>query len=354
MLFLATVCALPQLRTKESPELRSLLWVVVAYQACLIPTLVYNPYQANFIEWVHEAFLVGGSLIVGWVVGRSGRARWAMSAFVLGCVFVALWACVQAPIVHFKPVYLPTFQKNAIGDLLAFAAIVAYARPRWIGWTARWANLAVFICLMGILASQSKQAMVSVAAGILLIVLRGASLGRRSRLVLISLIPLLVIAYVVTSNQLASGNKFNAAHQRLAWYTDSITIWQSSEWLGVGLRWWYTARFQVSFQPPNAEFEMLTSAGIVGLGGFLMTSAVALWLMWHMDVRYGVMALAVVSARLVQGQLDLFWVASQSSVPWLIVGTALGAQSLSRYVSDRDDPPGLSPGPATSSASLAE
>ena len=31
---------------------------------------------------------------------------------------------------------------------------------------------------------------------------------------------------------------------------------------GAGLRWWYTDRFPVRFQPPNAEIEVLTSAGV--------------------------------------------------------------------------------------------
>ncbi len=37
----------------------------------------------------------------------------------------------------------------------------------------------------------------------------------------------------------------------------------------------------------------------------------------------------VVLSRLVQGQLDLFWVAVQTSVPFLIVGICLGAQAAS-------------------------
>jgi hypothetical protein len=34
----------------------------------------------------------------------------------------------------------------------------------------------------------------------------------------------------------------------------------------------------------------------------------------------------VVLSRIVQGQLDLFWVAVQTSIPFLIVGICLGAQ----------------------------
>lgn len=336
VLFLATVCALLQLRTRESPELRSLLWLVVVYQAALLPTLIRNPYTANGLEWAHELVLVGGSLVVGWVVGWRGRAKIALGWYVGVSAVLGVAAAVQAPLHHFEPVYLKvpagmSFQKNALGDLLAFAMIVAYIRPVWLGWRPRWANTAIACCLAGILATQSKQAMISVAVGVAVMVIRAKILRRRARMIVLATIPLLVIAYVVTMNQLASTNKFNAANQRLTWYGDSLHIWQMDRWFGVGLRWWYTDRFHVNFQPPNAELEMLTSAGVLGLAAFLITSLVALRILWGLDPRFGTIAFAVLAARLVQGQLDLFWVASQSSVPWLIVGAALGALSLARH-----------------------
>lgn len=334
VLLVATLCALLQLQSKESVPLRWLLWMVVAYQACLIPTLLLNPYSANVIEWVHESVLVGGSLAVGCVVGRAGRARRAVGLYVAGCAFLGLAAAAVAPFEHFQPVYLNVFlfsyQKNALGDLLAFAVIIAYARPAWLGWTSRSAaNLAVLACLTGILATQSKQAMISVAVGVAVILLRGRLLGHRSRVVLLAVLPLIVLAYVVAANELASSNQFNAVHQRLKWYGDSIDVWRMSRVFGVGLRWWYTSRFPVSFQPPNAELEMLTSAGIVGLAIFVAVSCCALALLWRIDPVFGTLAVAILAARLVQGQLDLYWVASQTSLPWLVVGVALGAQCLS-------------------------
>ena len=45
----------------------------------------------------------------------------------------------------------------------------------------------------------------------------------------------------------------------------------------------------------------------------------------------------VILSRLVQGQLDLFWVAVQTSIPFLIVGICLGAHG--RELADQ--PPGV-------------
>jgi hypothetical protein len=352
VLFVASICALLQVRLSESAPLRTLIWLCIGYQLALVPTLIHNPYRANVVEWAHEAVLVGGSLMVGWVVGRQGRAHGALSGYVVLCSVLGVAALVRAPVDNFQPVYLEVvpqliYQKNALGDLLAFAGIVAYARPPWVGWSARWANTAVACCVLGILATQSKQAIISMAAGIGLISLRGARLGRRSRVVLLSMIPLLVLAYVITAEQLSSNNQYNAAHQRLSWYRDSLDVWALGRWLGVGLRWWYTSRFSVHFQPPNAELEMLSSAGVVGLAAFVVTSAAAFVVLWRLDPLYGTLAAAVLAARLVQGQLDIFWVASQSSLPWLIVGAALGAQSLARHRAGSAPPPaGTSAPPA--------
>jgi hypothetical protein len=54
----------------------------------------------------------------------------------------------------------------------------------------------------------------------------------------------------------------------------------------------------------------------------------AVWVLWQVDAAYGVLASAVVISRLVQGQLDLFWVAGQVSIPFVIAGICLGANAL--------------------------
>ena len=327
VLFLASLIALTQVRTRLPHELRNLLWVAVVYQATLIPTLIRNRYPADYIEWAHELLLVGGSLLVGWTVGNSGRARLAVGMYVAPVALLAAWAAVLAPLRHFAPIDLLNFQKNALGDIFAFAAVIGYARPEWLGWRARTGNGVALLCALGALAVQSRQGMVSLVAGVAIVALRAHAPARRSRLILLGTVPLLVTAYLATASQLASGNRFDSTHQRLLWYAESVDIWRTSRLVGVGLRWWYTGRFGVSFQPPNAEYEMLSSAGLIGLAGFVATSLAALWLLWRLDPRYGTLAFAIVATRLVQGQLDLFWVASQSSFPWLIAGLSLGVQS---------------------------
>jgi hypothetical protein len=52
--------------------------------------------------------------------------------------------------------------------------------------------------------------------------------------------------------------------------------------------------------------------------------------LWRVDPRFGTLAVAVLLCRAVQAQFDLFWVAVQVSVPFVIAGICLGAMDLDR------------------------
>jgi len=108
-------------------------------------------------------------------------------------------------------------------------------------------------------------------------------------------------------------------------------VWLMSPIFGVGHRWWVTGHTGFSgFQPPNAELEVLTTVGLVGLFGFLAMFASAIWMLAKMNPVYGTLGLAIVVARLVQTQFDLYWVAGQSSILWIIAGICYGVRERDR------------------------
>ena len=76
----------------EAEDMRPLIWLGVIYQAALLPGLLLNPYADNVQEWVHELFLVLGSLIVGWVVGRRGQAATRLNLYLFGCTVIGCLA----------------------------------------------------------------------------------------------------------------------------------------------------------------------------------------------------------------------------------------------------------------------
>lgn len=347
VLALATVVSLLMLRGRGAQLLRPLIWGGVAYLATAFPTLVLNPYPENAVEWGHEAFLVLGSLVVGFVIGRADRARLAIGLYVIGCCGIAVVAITTSLITfvevgEFQPVYLPDLHKNTIGGMLGAAAVIAFARPVWLRWSARWSWTIVVLSTLGIVAAQSRQGLVGAVVGILIVSLRARpQTGRRVRIVWLASIP--AVAWVVSAltAQLESGDPFNSANQRVDWYLQSLQIWLESPLFGVGLRWWYTGRFDgrfEAFQPPNAELEVLTTVGVFGLIGFLAMFAVAGWHLWKMDPVYGTVGFAIVAMRFTQAQFDLYWVAGQASLLWIIAGICYGVQALDADRRSRGEP----------------
>ena len=158
--------------------------------------------------------------------------------------------------------------------------------------------------------------------------LRRSTTGR-SRLVLLLLIPAawLVISMVV--DQIESQNRHNSVFQRVEWFREVYHFWRESPIFGHGLRYWYNPG-ELPFQPPQAELEVLASAGVVGLIGFLVMWIGVLVVLWHVDPRFGTLAVAVLLCRLVQSQFDLFWVAVQVSLPFVVAGICLGAMDHER------------------------
>ncbi len=319
-------------RRPYSKPLRALLWLNLFYQFTTLFTVIVNPYVANTVEWVHAWLLVSGALIVGWAIGAAGQARLALSLLVGTACVIAGITVVQGAFQYasgdFSAVYLTwpyDMHKNFVGTALAFAAIVVYVIPDWVGWGKGWARLAFGLLIVAIFLSQSRQALISLVVAIVVVVLRRHHSGR-SRWVLLLTIPAGVLVYTMVSDQIASQNEYNSVFQRINWFREVFALWRESPVFGHGLRYWYTDT-TAKFQPPQAELEVLASAGVVGLIGFIVMWIGILVVLWRVDPRFGTLALAVVLSRIVQGQFDLFWIAVQVSVPFLIAGICLGAMA---------------------------
>ena len=328
----AVIPALFLAKRPFSPGLRAVLWASAIYQFATLISVVNNPYAANAVEWAHAWVMVGGSLVVGWAVGANGHGRLGVRLLVGTIAVLALITVIEGS-VHFtqgdfSPIY-PTFpygmHKNFAGTVCATGAVMVYAGPTWVGINRRWSLLLMTLMLAAVLFTQSRQAVIGLVAAVFVLVLRSKTDRRRSKLVLLVVAPLVLFVTNLVQDQVQSGNQFNSVFQRLTWFQDSMTVWSADPWFGVGLRWWYTDRFPFQFQPPNAEIEVLTSVGVVGLAAFVLLMVVSLRVAWRLDPAYGSLAVAVLVSRLVQGQFDLFWSAVQGSVPFVVLGLCLGA-----------------------------
>ena len=312
--------------------MRSLLWLSALYQVATVFTVVANPYLLNAIEWFHAWLLVGGALVVGWAVGRAGYGRLGLTLLLAVSTALAVITLAQAALQYaggnFGPVYVSWpygMHKNFVGTVLGFSAVLAYARPTWVGWSRTFALGAFWLSAAGVAVTQSRQAMVALGVAVFVISVRSDPVRRRSKMILLAVIPAVVLVGTLVRDEVADGNVHSSVFQRLTWFEDTMTVVESSPLFGAGLRYWTAGRTDFQFQPPNAELEVLASAGVVGLIGFAFLLVGALVVLWRIDPRFGTLAFAILLSRVVQGQFDLFWAAVQVSIPFVIVGVCLGA-----------------------------
>jgi hypothetical protein len=325
-----------------SRPLRAMLMLNLVYQFATLFTVIVNPFVANTVEWFHAWLLISGALVVGWAVGRAGHTRVALN-LMLGAALVLAAGTLVTGLVQYAdgdftevyPAWPFPMHKNFAGTVMAFMAITVFVNPDWVGWTRRVRTSAFWVLLIAIVVTQSRQAIIGLVVAIIFVVLRRGVHGR-SRFALLLLIPAIWLIAVTVNDQVQSQNKFNSVYQRIDWLREVYAFWKLSPVFGHGLRYWYTEGTP-PFQPPQAELEVAASAGVVGVIGFA-----AMWIgffivLWRIDPRFGTLAIAVIGSRIVQGQFDLFWVAGQVSIPFVIAGICLGAEALDADRRRRED-----------------
>ena len=315
-----------------SPPLRALLWFNLFYQFTTIFTVIVNPAITNTVEWFHAWLLVSGALIAGWALGRAGLARTVFATMLVVTVFIAVGTYSTGLLAYargdFGPVY-PSWplelHKNAAGSLLAFGAIIAFVNPDWLRWPKGWTRLAFVFLVGAVVLTQARQAIIGLAVALIFVVLR-RGVATHVVLTILLAIPAAWLIVLTVIEQIDSQNQFNSYYQRVDWLREVYALWKISPVFGHGLRYWYGG-IGANFQPPQAEVEVVASAGVVGLIGFIVMWIGVLVVLWRVDPRFGTLAFAAVVSRIVAAQFDLFWVAAQVSIPFVIAGICLGAMA---------------------------
>ena len=239
-------------------------------------TVVANPFTANTVEWFHAWLLTGGALIVGWALGRAGRGAARADACCWSRHASSPWPPSPRASLHLAGASTRSTPSCRSRCTRTSRAPCSASRPssptrtrRGCAGHAGWPSAAFVLCTGGHAVhpvapghrrAGRRRAVVVAPHGrdpAPLQAARPRRRRRRSRFVA-----------TLVRDQIDSGNQFNSVFQRLNWFQDSIDVWLNDPIFGVGLRWWYTDRFPSKFQPPNAELEVLTTAGVVGLLAF--------------------------------------------------------------------------------------
>ncbi len=324
LLFVGALTAFTLVRWDVARRLRQALVVALVFQGATLITVAVHPNRFDGVEWAHDLFLVAGSLVIGWVVVDRDKTRPALTLYVAGCTVMALATAVVAVRSHFVPVSLPYgMDKNYIGNTLAVAILIAHLKPSWSGLRGRWLSVAKYVCALGIVAAQSRQAMVALAGAFVLVMLRDPRVTRRSRILLVALAGLAGVVYYTLANELASHNPFDSINARLDAYAQSIALWQRFPWTGAGMRFWYTGLYTLRIDPPNMEIAALATTGVLGLAATIWLAWGSLRILWRAAPQAGPLGLAAVGYHFMQGQFDIFWVSATGSLPWMIGGMAL-------------------------------
>ncbi|UNK70153.1 O-antigen ligase family protein [Microbacterium sp. H1-D42] len=321
-------------RRDFSPTMRAMLWLNAIYQFATLFTVIVNPFPQNTVEWFHAWLLIAGALVLGWGIGRAGLMRTALLLMIATAALIAIGTIVTAAVVFitegFKPIYPRwpwAMHKNFAGAALSFAILIVFIKPPAARLSRRVTLPAMWLMFIALALTQSRQAIIGLIVAMMLYVMRSGA-GRHKILVALLGIPGAVLIVQSVIDQFESQNRFNSTYQRLEWMREVYALWKHSPIFGHGLRYWYVHP-TANFQPPQAELEVVASTGVVGLAAFgvmWIGFLIVLWKFWTKHPAFGALAFAALISRIVAAQFDLFWVAAQTSIPFLIAGICLGAQ----------------------------
>jgi hypothetical protein len=321
------------------PAARVVLGSFAFFLGTLVVTLAYNQSLRSDFEWFHRIALVAGAILVGaWLV-RAGLHRTALRALLAVTVLVSVAAVVDSVSSGFAPAYPLWYHKNFVGSITATVLLVVLAAPGEFRLPDRWLRIAGALTAAGLLASQSRGAMIAFAAGVLIWSFRRpiqpGRVYRRRAILLLFAIALVLVAALSVRHQLqaeAHGTTINSLTQRAEVAKTTRRLWMEHAYTGVGLRYFKTPAY-AGYQAPNDIVdEVLAEAGVLGLIGLTVFVIGSLIGLGQVRGDLATAALCVVAARFVHGLLDIYWTGGTTALPWIVAGMAL-ASSTERWES---------------------
>jgi hypothetical protein len=330
LVFLGGLVSLFHIRWKDARFLKQFLWGILWYQAVLILVVVDHPNRYNVVEWFHRLSYVAGSVLVGWVVATNGRIRQSFRLYLAGSALLAVIAMEHAVALHFQPAQWGVYQKNTIGAILWVAIVIAQVRPAWAGLGKTEARIEKYLCIGGLLASQSRQSLIILFLALAAAVLLNPEVRRQSKLILAGAIPLAAALYYSFSYAARTNAKFNSVSIRFGQIGAALHVFHLSPILGLGMRFYNLPQYVSVTPPPNVFIDNLVSTGIVGSLAFLFLVYLTMRTMFRLPAAIGTLGLVILLAHYVDGLFDTFWIGASTIAPFLVAGICLGLTDLAR------------------------
>lgn len=308
------------------PPLRRVLAAVLGFEIVLLVTVLVHPTVAGLFEWGHRLFLTGGAVVVGAALANHGRAQHALKAFLVVASLVGPVVAVASLTVVGGSAEIVGFHKNFLGSMMLAALAVSHLAPSATGLSRLQLAVVKGLCATGLLASQSRGAIVALLAGLIVAALRSRDVRRRSAPFAIVLVPLALFAFFSIRSQVEQREEGTASSvtERDRLREQGMEAWRDSPVVGQGMRFFESGESELTSDPHNIIVGSLSETGVIGLVALLGLLSVTVGVTWRLPTELAVAALAIVVARFVHGLFDIYWVAATQTLPWLIVGMAVG------------------------------
>jgi hypothetical protein len=305
------------------------VWLVIVMAEHGTPTVLVNSLQS------YQLFLV--PLLLGALVPDRRAARWAMAAFVVASVALAVTWIVSGG--DGLPL---SGNKNPSGQFIANAMILVLAlAPTWT-----WRLVLLVPLGAGLVFTQSRGALLGAGVGIIvLLLLRGLGSWRRTIAAALALVALTSVGYrslppevLSRTTDFSSGasgdltSDLTAAQYsvqlRDVFRTQGRELIDAHPVFGVGPGKYRTGNLQAGTATVDPHNVIIRTAGDLGYPGLvafgiLIVGTVVVAFRRRSVNPYAVVALAVQAAVIVHGFVDVYWVRGTPVLPWLLLGMAI-------------------------------
>ncbi len=336
VVFLAAIAALPFVPWRNR-RFRDALFMTLGYGAVISLAVVNHPSLSAAIEVPHRFVMAMGAISVGAALAFLGRERGALRLLVAYAAAISVIAVIDSLSRHLGPAYPLTMQKNAGGFLLAASFLVLFLSHRRLGWPPWAVRLAGGLILIGLAATQSRGAILSLLLVFVVVALqhtwhqRLRRLRRAAPLILLAAIGLGTVGFLSFQSESAlhqgSNYKFGSIGSRETTYRATFSqVIKPHPVFGAGPKW-FREPDAPSVEPHNLLIDELSSVGLVGLAAFL----IFLWALFRLcrrcDSPYAELAWTVLLLRVLATMVDVFWAAGPNTLPFLLIGLAIGAEA---------------------------
>ena len=324
---LALLAALPYVPWHKR-ALHHVLSGLGVYLGILVVVLASHPTQKAGFELFHRGVLFGGTVLIGAAVANRHQVSSVLKALVYSSAVVSIGAIFYSVTHGFLPAYPFNIHKNFAGSLLAIAVILLVAAPERTGIRWSWIRHMRILCIIGLVATQSRGAILAVVAVTALYAMRHRSARRRAPLFFLTIaLTLIAVSVITLRNEYIDNPKFNSIDSRTIVFDDAIdNVWLVHPITGAGLRYFQAndSGNYITAGVHNIVLAELSEGGIIAL----LALIVLLWNTIRVVMRrhdsIGEAAFLVLVCQILFGLTDIFWVAGSLSLAMLIVGIAVG------------------------------